>query len=205
MNQNAIAATPSRCMRPASARGQHQCDLCRLVAATEPNRRQNGALALGMADSLNGPPMPSMGQRRWTGTPSAVTDPPRKPFREAPSRQRHTFTDRAWHSGLLASLHYAPHPEFLTLSTPALEAGKPCSRYATQNASHWHGAPIQRQLGRPAHAGLLRKHAGYSKRAQRRWASFFSSAMRRLALSCFCSSCMRSRSVTLPSSLICSS
>jgi len=40
-------------------------------------------LALGMADILNGPPMPSMGQRGWTGTPSAVTDPPRKPFREA--------------------------------------------------------------------------------------------------------------------------
>lgn len=60
----------------------------------------------------------------------------------------------------------------------------------------------------PTHivAGLLaKKLLAYSKPIQRRWASFFSSAMRRLALSCFCSSCMRSRSVTLPSSLMCSS
>ena len=202
MNQNAIAATPSRCMRPASARGQYRCDLCRLVAATEPNRRQNGALALGMADSLNGPLMPSMGSGDGLDT-LRCHRPAMQLFWEAPSRHG-SFTVHAWHSGLVASWHYAPHPVFLTLLTTALEVGKTAARHRPHTTAAPIWAPIQRQWA-AKHGGLFRKNAGYSKRTQRRWASFFSSAMRRLALSCFCSSCMRSRSVTLPSSLICSS
>lgn len=136
-------------------------------------------------------------------TPSAVTDPPCNCFgKHLPGNG--SFTVHAWHSGLVASWHYAPHPVFLTLLTTTLEVGKTAARHRPHTTAAPIWAPIQRQWA-AKHGGLFRKNAGYSKRTQRRWASFFSSAMRRLALSCFCSSCMRSRSVTLPSSLICSS
>lgn len=98
------------------------------------------------------------------------------------------------------SIDYAPRPPFPTPSTsdsgiwknpaPAMPRGKlarpadPVTAWASKDCT-----------------GLMKK-AGLAHLAQRRWASFFSSAMRRLALSCFCSSCMRSRNVTLPSSLI---